>query len=342
MNQLNPSYTLYIINLKRSQTNSLYYYFFNFVNDSNTSHNSVHYPISCSFNTMVRTRSMRSNPEKRRASDELVSLPPAKRAKKNSASIPNPKLSSPPPRAQNQPVHYSSPTSAASPASESSVESDTDNEDAYDADVEAYTDDEETDDEVTEFSDAEDTEADQLLDYLLDHLLDRIRLGVAYMERQQALCERIMQNTRFQIDTTDESTREALTLLCSYGTLVASAPFFELFEIGIPRPDWVAEGDLPGIHDPQWWVGKSQAEIKAGPHADEADVRRAAGHLKGLKTRQSKKRGLTAREKENKWKLNAAMRSQERSSRVEHHDEDDEEEDETESEVDGGEYVPSS
>lgn len=108
-----------------------------------------------------------------------------------------------------------------------------------------------------------------------------------------------MQTTRLQIDTSNPSSRPALSLLRRYGTRIALAPPFELFELGISRPDWVAEGDLPGIHDPQWWAGKSQAEIKAGPHADEADVRRAAGHLKGLKTRQSKRKGLTAREKEN-------------------------------------------
>jgi hypothetical protein len=61
-----------------------------------------------------------------------------------------------------------------------------------------------------------------------------------------------------------------------------SAADFEEYEFAVPRLDWVKEGIFPGLHDPQWWLGLSAAEVKAGLHADEAGVKRAAAHLKGL------------------------------------------------------------
>jgi hypothetical protein len=59
----------------------------------------------------------------------------------------------------------------------------------------------------------------------------------------------------------------------------------------------VAQGILPGVHDPQWWVGKSAAEVKAGAHADETVMKRAAAHFKGLQMKRDKKKGPTTRKK---------------------------------------------
>jgi len=52
--------------------------------------------------------------------------------------------------------------------------------------------------------------------------------------------------------------------------------------LGVPRPDWVKQGGWLGIQDPQWWVGRSVAELKAGPWADELEVRRVEGRMRGV------------------------------------------------------------
>jgi hypothetical protein len=96
----------------------------------------------------------------------------------------------------------------------------------------------------------------------------------------------------------------------------------------------VKQGILPGLHDPQWWVGKTAAETKAGPHADEYDVKRAAAHLKGLQTKKNKKKVLTVREKEIEWKLKEGMRRQKAGLKM-WDGEEDENESEEDSETDG-------
>jgi len=44
----------------------------------------------------------------------------------------------------------------------------------------------------------------------------------------------------------------------------------------------VKQGGWLGIQDPQWWVGRSVAELKAGPWADELEVRRVEGRMRGV------------------------------------------------------------
>lgn len=139
-------------------------------------------------------------------------------------------------------------------------------------------------------------------------LLDRIHSGIQYTHEQRRARNPVAQTTRFQISTTEASSRTALSLLRRHATLIAAAPGFELFELGIPRPDWVREGDFLGLHDPQWWVGRTAAEIKAGPLADEQDVRRARAYLKGQETKRGRRKGLTGREKEIGWKLVEGLR----------------------------------
>jgi hypothetical protein len=58
--------------------------------------------------------------------------------------------------------------------------------------------------------------------------------------------------TRFtlSITITNPTRARALSLMCRHGMLIASAPDFEEYELGVPRPDWVKQGILPGLHDP--------------------------------------------------------------------------------------------
>jgi hypothetical protein len=72
----------------------------------------------------------------------------------------------------------------------------------------------------------------------------------------------------------------------------------------------------------------SAAEVKAGPHADEAGVKRAAAHLKGLQTKKGRKKSPTAREKEIDWKLMEGLRRQEAGEKL--HDDDSEDEEDLE------------
>ena len=63
-------------------------------------------------------------------------------------------------------------------------------------------------------------------------------------------------------------------------------------------------------------MGKSAAQVKAGPHAEEGDVKRAAGHIKGMMTRRERKKEMTGREREIEWKLNEGVRRQEEGLRM--------------------------
>jgi hypothetical protein len=173
-----------------------------------------------------------------------------------------------------------------------------------------------------------------------DTLLECIQSGIAYTRAQHALGEAVQQATRFSLPTTN--TTRALSLMRRNGMLIASAPDFEEYELGIPRPDWVKQGMMSGLHDPQWWDGNTAAEVKAGPHADESMVKKAAAHLKGPKTKTYKKKGQTAREKEIDWKLREGLRRQEAEEKMYDKDSEDDEngsdserdEDERESEED--------
>ena len=141
-----------------------------------------------------------------------------------------------------------------------------------------------------------------------DDLLCRIQSGIDYVREQQKKGEAVKQTTRFELANTSPST--ALNLLRRHATHVYTSTTHDVYELGVPRPDWVTAGILSGLHDPQWWLNKSPAEVKAGPHAEESDVKRATAQLKGLQTRKSKKKVPTARKKEIEWKLKEGMRRQ--------------------------------
>ncbi len=141
-------------------------------------------------------------------------------------------------------------------------------------------------------------------------LLRRIQECVEYTQSQAAKGETALQTTRFAVSTSPP--RPALELLRRYGKLVLTLDKHEVREIGCPRPDWVTQGIVPGgVHDPQWWLNKTLAEVKAGPYAKESDVKRAAAHLKGLETKRGKKKAPTAREKEIEGKLRRGLQWQE-------------------------------
>jgi hypothetical protein len=158
-----------------------------------------------------------------------------------------------------------------------------------------------------------------------DQLLTCIRTGIAYTRAQHTKSRPVMQTTRFEIRLpTDDyvptpSQAAALVLLSAayksgHATLIRNSPVIRVYELGVPVPYLVAEGaNVVPIHLPHWWVGKSAAEIKAGPHAEERYVRRAAAHLKGQATKRKKaeKDGKTKREREIEDKLEEGVRRQE-------------------------------
>ncbi|CAO2655318.1 Nn.00g103820.m01.CDS01 [Neocucurbitaria sp. VM-36] len=147
-----------------------------------------------------------------------------------------------------------------------------------------------------------------------DALLSRIQASIDYVREQQSKGEAIKQSTRFELTTTSQS--RASNLLRRFAAQICASATHEVYELGVPRPDWVTAGILPGLHDPQWWLDKTTAEVKAGPWAEEHDVKRAAANLKGLQTRKNKKKGPTAREKEIEWKLKEGIRRQEKKLRM--------------------------
>jgi hypothetical protein len=130
-------------------------------------------------------------------------------------------------------------------------------------------------------------------DHEIDPLLARIQLGIAYTNSRSEKNLPLMQTTRFVIPrptaTYAPSVRHtyALSILsASSAILVLTSPTHTVYELGMPTPYIVPEGaGVRLVHTPQWWVGKSAAEVKAGPYANEIDIRRAAGNLKGLVTK---------------------------------------------------------
>jgi hypothetical protein len=147
-------------------------------------------------------------------------------------------------------------------------------------------------------------------------LLNRIHSGIEYTTSRATKGLPPMQSTRFAIPlrtatyTPSRAHTRALSLLqAGPATIIRTSPTHVVFELGMPIPYVVSEGaGVRLIHSPHWWVGKSAAEVKAGPHAEEKDVRRATANLKGLATKKRKKVGKTAREREIEAKLAEGLR----------------------------------
>jgi hypothetical protein len=128
-----------------------------------------------------------------------------------------------------------------------------------------------------------------------------------------------MQTTRFEIPfqtatyTPSDINLIALALLDSIPAVVIyTSPSFIIYELGIPVPYFVAESSgISLIHTPQWWIDKSAAEIRAGPWADETDLRKAESKMKELETKRRKTVRKTSKQKEIEWKLEEGLRRQE-------------------------------
>ena len=181
---------------------------------------------------------------------------------------------------------------------------------------------EEKDDEAVgeEDDQAVEEEDDEAVDEEDDPLLYHVLTGVEYTRTQHAQGKPVIQIARFVLNTRDLLHGQALSALREAGrnglaTRVAIDDEREFWEIGVPRPNWVTEGALGGVHDPQWWHGLDAAEIRAGPHADDADLNRARAVLKGTETRRRNKLEKSAGEKSKKqqdtdWKLEEGFRRQ--------------------------------
>ena len=154
-----------------------------------------------------------------------------------------------------------------------------------------------------------------------DPLLYRILTGLEYTRAQNASGERVMQTTRFFLRKRDHrhpgSALEVLRQARREGHANRIAMSYydedivEIWEIGVPRPDWVTEGAIGSLHDPQWFHGKDAAEVKAGPYATEPDVKKARANLKRQATRQANRVTRTDRDIEIDRKLTEGMRRQE-------------------------------
>jgi hypothetical protein len=163
-----------------------------------------------------------------------------------------------------------------------------------------------------------------------DPLIVRIRDGTVYMLSQNSSDLPIMQTTRFSIPlktpayTPSATEALALTLKKSPATLIYTSPSHIVYELGVPIPYFVPEGaGVRLIHTPHWWVERSAAEVRAGPYADEVEVRKAAAKVKELATKQGKKMTKTLKELEIEAKINGGLRMQARNRSLEEEDESD-------------------
>ncbi|KAF2637989.1 hypothetical protein P280DRAFT_87430 [Massarina eburnea CBS 473.64] len=166
--------------------------------------------------------------------------------------------------------------------------------------------------------------------------ISRIRDCIAYSRTQRQTDQPYQSTTDFTLTITHPALTTSLQLLRSAVTsglafLVGSTLREETFRIGV-RP--VIRG-LRSPVDPTWFAVKSRAEIKAGPLADEKDVKKAGTALKGADTRRRNevkkagRDGKTRKEMEVEDKLAEGLRRQEAGERM--HDSssvDDEDEDE--------------
>jgi hypothetical protein len=151
-----------------------------------------------------------------------------------------------------------------------------------------------------------------------DPLITRICKGITYTRLQCFNNLPITQTTRFSIplrtsDYTPSATEvSALSLLQdSSAIIIAASASHVVYGIGMPIPYMVPQGaGVRLIHTPHWWVDKSPAEVRAGPHAEEVDTRRAAAKVREMETKMQKKVTKTMREKETERKLEEGLRRQ--------------------------------
>lgn len=149
--------------------------------------------------------------------------------------------------------------------------------------------------------------------------LERIQSAIDYTHSQLSQNLPILQTTRFLVQLPSASFEPpqahvtALTLLRSCAApIVYTSDTHNVFELGVPSPYMVA-GSVGHtlINDPQWWMNKSAAEVKAGLFADEEDVRKAQAKIKEVETKKRKRTAPTKKQTNIDWKLAEGLRRQE-------------------------------
>ncbi|KAF1835956.1 hypothetical protein BDW02DRAFT_264859 [Decorospora gaudefroyi] len=117
-----------------------------------------------------------------------------------------------------------------------------------------------------------------------EDLLHRIQTALTYTQQCHTTKTNPRSTRRFLIPITSPSSQILSTLrrATQHGVahLIFSTPQTECYELGVPPPP--VPGGYPYFSSgsPQWWVGLSPAQIRAGPGASEREVKRAAGELK--------------------------------------------------------------
>ncbi|KAF2800204.1 hypothetical protein K505DRAFT_219602, partial [Melanomma pulvis-pyrius CBS 109.77] len=103
-------------------------------------------------------------------------------------------------------------------------------------------------------------------------MIERIQSAVDYSRTQDAAGQPPYQTAQFTLPVGHpglEILREAHANGIAFQ--INASPTEECYELGVPAPVTVTQVGI----DPQWWIGKSRAELRAGPFASKADVKRA-------------------------------------------------------------------
>ncbi|KAH7384201.1 hypothetical protein DE146DRAFT_769901 [Phaeosphaeria sp. MPI-PUGE-AT-0046c] len=173
-----------------------------------------------------------------------------------------------------------------------------------------------------------------------DSFLERVHSAIEYTNSQLSQHLPILQTIHFSVrlpvdnHKPPESHVTALSLLRSSQAInICTSETHEVFELGCPSPYMVAAcvGHTSST-DPQWWMNKSAAEIKAGPLAGKEDVRRAQAKTNELETKRRKRNLPTKKQTDMDWKLVEGLRRQE--SGLEMFDADDDDHDVDDHDVD--------
>jgi hypothetical protein len=147
-------------------------------------------------------------------------------------------------------------------------------------------------------------------------IIERILSAIDYSKAKKKARQSVKQTTRFTLSK--DTDRLALNLLREatnngLAKLIFTTPEEECYEIAAPdQPQHM------GL-DPQWWEGKSAAEIRAGPLADGEDIEVADSFLKKKKAKSGKrneKRRVQRSKKKVEDKLAEGLRRQEAGERM--------------------------
>jgi hypothetical protein len=183
--------------------------------------------------------------------------------------------------------------------------------------------DDEDEDTDEEDNDADEDEADEENDAVEkdevgdEHeIIERILSAIDFSKAKKKAGQSVKQTTRFTLSKdTDRSAFNLLREATNNGLakLIFTNPEEECYEIAAPD-----QPQHKGL-DPQWWEGKSAAEIRAGPLADREDIEVADSFLKKKKAKSGKrdeKRRVQRSKKKVEDKLAEGLRRQEAGERM--------------------------